>query len=120
MAEKTEREQIVVDQAYQLDYKTMSDIARRSGGWMRSSGGGQGETAEVWVDDKTYVFRDRGLVDFLYAIKDAHVEQLYAAIDLCDYIEKSEKQPASVFVRDAIAARSRELKQKIEGEAPGS
>jgi hypothetical protein len=116
MTEQT-RERIVVDQAYQLDYATMKDVAERCGGWIRSSGAEGGETAEVWVDNKTYVFSERGLVDFLYAIKDKQTEYLYAAIDLCEYIEKSEKQPASVFVRDAITARARELKAKIKGEA---
>jgi hypothetical protein len=116
MAEKT-RERIVVDQAYQLDYTTLTDIAKRCGGWMRSSGGAEGESAEAWVDDKAYVFSGRGLVDFLYAVKDNQNETLYAVKDLLDYIEKSAKQPASVFVRDAIVARAAEVKAKIEGGA---
>lgn len=106
---------VVVDEAYQLGYDELSAIAKGCGGWLRSSSKTEGDSAEAWFEDTEYVFKGRGLTDFLYAVKDAHVQSLYAAVDLCDYIEKSAKQPPSVFVRDAILARARELKAQIQG-----
>src|SRR3954447_13088405 len=106
---------VVVDQAYQLGYDELQAIVKNCGGWIRSSGGDEGETAKVWHDDTEYLFKDRGLIDFLYAVKDNANESLYAAVDLCEYIEKSAKQPASVFVRDAIVARAAEFKARIKG-----
>jgi hypothetical protein len=109
---------VVVDEAYQLTYDEMRDVAKRCGGWLRASGGEHGETAEVVVDGNRYEFRGRGLIDFLYAVKENANQSLYAAVDLCDYIAASEKQPASVFVRDAIAARARDLRRQIKGKVP--
>lgn len=114
MPAETNREKIVVDGAFQLDYDTMKGIAERCRGWLRTSGGTSDE-AEVWIDDKTYVFKDRGLVEFLYYIKAKHVGQLHEAIHLCEYIAKSAQTPPSVFVRDAIVARAAALKALIEG-----
>lgn len=104
----------IVDQAYQLDFDRMRAIVAGCGGWLRSSGGEHGDEAQVWFEDVEYIFRGRGLVEFLYAVKDHAQEVSYEAKDLVEYILQAEKQPASVFVRDAIVARAKSLKAKFE------
>lgn len=105
----------VIDQPYELDYKLKRQIAEECGGFIRT-GSRDGATAEVWHGDTEYVFKGEGLIEFLFALKDSHVNLLYAALDLCDYIEDSRKQPPSKFVRDAIAARAGELRAAIKRE----
>lgn len=105
-----------VPDRHALDYSLRRKIAEECGGWI-SSGGPEGETATVWHGDTEYVFSGEGLIGFLGAVKDVHVDKLYAAVDLCDYIAQSAKTPPSVFVRDAIVGRAAALKTQIQGEA---
>jgi ectoine hydroxylase-related dioxygenase (phytanoyl-CoA dioxygenase family) len=103
-----------IAQAHELDYTLLR--AMTSQGWIRSSGP-EGDTATVWHEDVEYVFSGRGLVDFLYAVKDSQTDKLYAVEDLLDYIEKSAKVAPSVFVRDAVVSRAAELRAKMRGES---
>lgn len=112
MSDVSTKQRTVV--AYEIDYSTLREIVRSCGGWFRGSGGPEGDTIEVWHDDTRLTFKDRALVRFLEAVKDHHMDLLYATKDLLDYIEQAAKQPPSVFVRDAIVGRARELKAKIE------
>jgi len=105
--EQSQRELIEV-KGREIDYTLLRKIASECGGFVRSSGPG-GTSAEVWHDDKVYVFTGEGLIEFLFALKDYMVDRLYKARDLCEYIAKSKTTPPSVFVRDAIAAKAAEL-----------
>lgn len=108
---------VVVDEAFALDYSKRREIAEQAGGWIRSSGP-EGESATVWHGDTEYVFTGRGLIEFMYAVKDVNVAQLREALAFCEYVEKAATQPPSVYVRDAIVTRAKSLKALISGEVP--
>lgn len=110
------RHSIIYDDENRPGYELLADIARNCGGWVSSSGGAEGPTAEVWhgkrENETRYTFRGRSLIDFLYACKDDQLETIYQAQALVEYIEKAAQQPPSVFVRDAIVGKARELAKR--------
>lgn len=100
--------QLIVDGGdTRLDYKTLNGVVRRMAGFIRSSGL-EGNTAEVWDEhtDTVYIFEQRGMEDFLFAVKDWQMEKIYGAKDFAEYALRAAEAEPSEFVSAAIKAKA--------------
>lgn len=100
-----------------LDYKEINKIVDGLTGFMRISSK-EGTSIEIFHSEEggsitEYQISGEALIDFLLALKDKHVDQLFATIDFCEYVKKSAHQPPSVFVRDAIVTKANDLYELI-------
>lgn len=115
MSQQVPTKKQIVEDRNTLDWDTLDEIVKSCGGFMRGSNS-EGEWIELRHGDTEYTFKGEGLIRFLFRLKDHLNGHAYAALDLCDYIEDSTKQPPSKFVRDAVASRADELRRRIKGE----